>query len=344
MNKSLKRQSLTRLVIFVAVTVIMSCSGTKTGSVKHTFFRMDTVVEITLARPFVSNPDSLWQQLDSLLKDREDRFSPDGERSEIGALNRRDSSCVRISKQLGEIIARGCAYGDTTGGSFDITVLPLKRLWGLGDIDTVPRIPPDSELKETMRLVDYRRIHISSDRCEICVDSSLTVVDIGGIAKGFALRELDNFLRRAGFENYLIVAGGDIVSKGRRKDGGLWRIGIQHPREPGGLIASFAIDSGCVVTSGDYERFRMHDGRRIHHIFNPFTGTSGTANRSVTVWGMDIVEIDIFSTGLFCRKVEDILRFVEARPRLECLVVDSAGVVHVSKNWREKIQIMDMGR
>jgi thiamine biosynthesis lipoprotein len=162
-------------------------------------------------------------------------------------------------------------------------------------------------------------------------------IDAGGLAKGFALREISRLLDRCGYNNFLITSG-DILGKGRRGDGQPWQIGIQHPRaNRGQLLAQVALDSGCIFTSGDYERYYLVDGRRVHHIFNPYTGYSCTGNQSVTIWAANPLEAKALSTGLFGWSMDSILAFVEQRPRLECIVVDSAGAVRCSPGWANKI-------
>ena len=88
-----------------------------------------------------------------------------------------------------------------------------------------------------------------------------------------------------------------------------------------------------MVTSGDYERFRIVDGKRYHHLFSSRTGECCRGNQSVTVWGMDPVEVDVLSTGLFCRSAKEIVAWIDARPRFECMVVDSTGKIYTSKMW-----------
>jgi thiamine biosynthesis lipoprotein len=115
-------------------------------------------------------------------------------------------------------------------------------------------------------------------------------------------------------------------------------VGIQKPRG-GGVLGAVEIDSGSIVTSGDYERFRIVDGVRYHHIFNSKTGYSCPTNQSVTVWGPDPVEADIMTTGLFCRSASEILEFINARSRLECLVVDSSGQIFISNGWKSRVEV-----
>ncbi|MCX7727792.1 MAG: FAD:protein FMN transferase, partial [Chitinispirillaceae bacterium] len=142
-------------------------------------------------------------------------------------------------------------------------------------------------------------------------------------------------------KNYLVVAGGDIVAKGNKPDGKPWLIGIRHPRKADGILATLPFTNGSIVTSGDYERFRIVNGKRYHHIFHSKTGRCCNNNQSVTIAGLDPREVDILSTGLFCLPAKDIVDYVNKRSHLECVVVDSAGTIYISDGWKSKIKIVD---
>jgi thiamine biosynthesis lipoprotein len=300
---------------------------------------MDTISEITLVVSQGKSVDRVWKAIDSLLSDWENRFSVEGKKSEITAINNRTHDTVVVSTTAAEMVAQGLAYGDTLNGSFDLTILPLKELWGFGENATGKEpLPTDSAVRETLKNVNYKNVKVYHD--SIIFLSKETRIDVGGIAKGFVLRELHTLLETSGFSDYLIVAGGDIVSGGVRPDGKPWRIGIQHPRIRDSVIAVVNIDSGAIVTSGDYERFRIIDGKRYHHIFNSHTGYSCSRNQSVTIYGPDPVECDIFSTGLFCHNASEIIEFVNNRSRLEAVVVDSSGTVFISDRWKETVEMV----
>jgi thiamine biosynthesis lipoprotein len=95
------------------------------------------------------------------------------------------------------------------------------------------------------------------------------------------------------------------------------------------------------VTSGDYERFRIIDGKRYHHIFNSHTGYSCTGNQSVTVYGPDPVSVDILSTGLFCRDALEIIDFINMRSSFECMVIDSTGKILISEGWKDRVVLVN---
>jgi thiamine biosynthesis lipoprotein len=337
-----KKTGISRLAMtFVALVIICSflgCSKFKPIHAKRQYFRIDTFTEITIVQDRAMDLEPVWRSIDSLMLDWEERFSQSHHRSEVLQLNLRTQNQVNVSPVLAEITATGLRYGDSLDGMFDISIYPVKKLWNLDEQDSEKRVPPGDSVALMAGRVDYRKIRLDKAGNGLVFDSPETEVDVGGIAKGFVIREIGKLLEQRGFKNYLIVAGGDILCGGKRHDGRAWIIGIQHPRTLKELMAVVNLDSGAVVTSGDYQRFWIKDGTRIHHIFDPRTGYSCTKNRSVTLWGMDPVEVDILATGLFCLSRDSILSYVEERPRFECVVVDSAGEIAVSEGWKDKVR------
>jgi thiamine biosynthesis lipoprotein len=315
---------------------------------------MDTIVEVTLVTTPDRSLDEVWESVDSLLQSWEERFSTVGTESEVQALNTRSESGAAVSSQLCEMIATALDYADTTGGMFDITILPLKEAWGLletaeapeGDSSEavsggdVPHRPSGEDLDNALEHVDYRAVRVGADCDSVHFDTAVLRIDVGGIAKGYAIDLIDSILRDRGFRNYLIAAGGDILGRGRREDGNPWMIGIKHPRRADRLLAKVPLTGGCIFTSGDYERFRIIDGTRYHHILNPQTGYPCRGLQSLTLRAPDAVEADVLCTGLFCWPVDSVLAFVRSRPRLECLAVDSSGTATVSEGWKQEVEFL----
>lgn len=304
------------------------------------FFRMDTVTEVTLVVKRGTDVNSIWKSIDSLFADWEVRFSVSGDSSEVRKLNECESDTCVVGKLLGEILRTALRYGDSLNGRFDITVLPLKELWGVAE-DSSPdsTVPSPEQVDSVLRYVGYSKIKMRGDT--VIFLSPGIRVDAGGIAKGFVLREAAELLDRRGISGYLVAAGGDILARGKKADGSAWVVGIRDPEDRDEILGTVELDSGSIVTSGDYERFRIVNGKRYHHIFNPATGYSCSRNRSLTVRGSDPVEIDILSTGLFCMDPEEIISYFDARSRLEGVVVDSSGKIFVSRGWKEELKLWD---
>ncbi|NOX42936.1 MAG: FAD:protein FMN transferase [Gammaproteobacteria bacterium] len=160
------------------------------------------------------------------------------------------------------------------------------------------RVPPDAKLisdlvsqNPTMNNVLINGISIRSDHSELALD-------FGAIAKGYAVDMAIYSLQDAGIKNAIINAGGDLRAIGKHGDRN-WLVGVRHPRE-NDVIASIEIDKDeSVFTSGDYERFFEHGGKRYHHIIDPRTGYPAEDVVSVTVIHSNATIADAAATALF---------------------------------------------
>jgi thiamine biosynthesis lipoprotein len=151
-----------------------------------------------------------------------------------------------------------------------------------------------------------------------------TALDLGGIAKGFAVDRAAGALRAAGADNFVVNAGGDLRVSGT-KNGKPWRIGIQDPRAPDRLLRVVTPREGAFVTSGDYERYFLWEGERYHHILDPRTGRPARGCRSVTVWTRHGIDADALATAAFVLGPAEGLALLERLEEVEGLVVDDAG-------------------
>lgn len=332
----------TALTLLFLTMQQLSCAR-KPQKVHQSFFRMDTFTEVTIVLKNGQDQAHIWNSVDSLLLNWEKRFSVTGEHSEVRVLNERTKPQLPVSPQLGAMLRFGLRYSDTLNQGFDLTILPIKEIWGFGEeaTDSMP-LPDSSQVDSALQHVSHTLVTLNSTADSISFASPTTRIDVGGIAKGFVLHELSHLLDRDSLTDYIISAGGDVVVKGKRPDKTAWTIGIQHPRKQGGLLGTLALDSGAVVTSGDYERFRLINGKRYHHLFNAHNGYCCLRNQSVTIWAIDPIEADVLSTGLFCREPAAIIAYVNARPRrFECMVVDSTGKLFISSGWRDKVELTE---
>lgn len=337
------------LIVITSCLMMFGCSNDQTLHRRH-FFRMNTIAEITIVAPKNYNIDPVWRDVDSILRRSEKLFSVSGEYSEVRVLNERgDVAAMPVSFELCEMIRAGINYGDTLGGAFDITVLPLKKLWGFcEECSGDEPIPTQEQIDYALRNVDYRAITVN-ESCDTVFFASPDVrVDVGGVAKGFVLKRVARHLEsNYGLYDYLITIGGDIFAGGVKRrgvtnppwgdgdDADPWTVGVRNPRDASSLVETFPLRGGemmSVVTSGDYERYRIVDGERYHHIFNTQTGRSCNVNQSVSVRARDPVVADILSTGLFCFSADEIEKFVEDRNHIGVIVVDSSGLLKSFRN------------
>jgi len=219
--------------------------------------------------------------------------------SEISRLNREAASHpVRTSGEVLDILSRSIDFCHRSNGLFDITVGPLSELWGFSGDD--PVVVPDSEaVLSLQRLTGCERVSINWTDSTVSFSDPGVEVDLGGIAKGYAVDRATAVLRARGINDFIVNAGGDLYASGEKEPGVPWRIGIKHPRKTDGLIARMDARDQAVVTSGDYERFVIVNGRRYHHILDPRTGFPATSSQSVTVVAKSAEAADAWATYLF---------------------------------------------
>ena len=206
------------------------------------------------------------------------------------------------------------AYSTTDGG-FDPTIGCVSRLWEFYD---GARPPSADSIATALRSLGLKRYLAGNDPGDF-------VLDLGGIAKGYAVDLAALALRSLGFRSAIVDAGGDMRLVGRRPDGRPWRIAIRHPRRRDVFLGCLELEDVAVATSGDYERFFMHRGCRYHHILDPRTGMPGRAFGSVTVVARDACLADALATGLFLVDHERGLEIVEALPGIEAVFVYAEG-------------------
>jgi len=153
-------------------------------------------------------------------------------------------------------------------------------------------------------------------------------VDLGPIAKGWAVDRSMEKLTALGIRNAIIDAGGDLRVIGARPGKNFWHIGVQHPRDSGALSFTFELRDTAIATSGDYERFFVADGVRYHHILDPATGQPARGCQSVTVLAATTAEADACATAAFVLGPSKGLSFLRARPGVRGVIVGADSRVY----------------
>jgi thiamine biosynthesis lipoprotein len=154
-------------------------------------------------------------------------------------------------------------------------------------------------------------------------------IDLGGIAKGWAVDRGIEIVRKMGIEHAMINVGGDTALLGDRL-GKPWMVGIRDPRIAGAVVARIPLQDEAISTSGDYERYFEEDGQRYHHILVPGTGKSPDAVRSVTVIGANATRTDGLTKTVFILGVERGMEFIRKLGDVEAVIVDRDGQIFYS--------------
>ncbi|MBF0347824.1 MAG: FAD:protein FMN transferase [Magnetococcales bacterium] len=238
-----------------------------------------------------------------------------------------------VSEELATIVGAGLNMHTVSNGAFDPGLAHLLDLWGFAHgVPDVGRIPEAGAitawLEERGKYSEYG-IRLTKDKdgtALLTVESHAFALDLGAIAKGYALDKAMETIKHDGIANALIIGGGDMVISGS-KGGKPWRIGIQHPRDREKVMA-FAEISGeiAMATSGDYERFFMVAGERQHHILDPKTGRPSRSGLiSVSIQTKKAMDADMFSTAVFVMGMEKGKAFIEKTDGVEGMMVAEDG-------------------
>jgi len=228
------------------------------------------------------------------IKRIEDLLSKYKENSEISRLNKEKE--LRVSPETFYLLEKAKEFWELTEGAFDITVGSLLDLWGFTERNYV--IPSEKEIKETLEAVGMEKIILQKETNLVKFKNSNTKIDLGGIAKGYAIDCAVKKLKEEAIKDCLINAGGDIYCLGT-KFGSFWKVAIKDPRK-NGIIDYIELKDKAIATSGDYEQYFIKDKKRYSHIFNPKTGyPTDSAIISVTVIAPDCLTADALATASF---------------------------------------------
>ncbi len=253
-------------------------------------------------------------------------FSPYKEDSELSRLNRQaPRGWTSVSDELFELLTRSRRMSDLTGGAFDITYASIGRYYDY----RAGRLPDDAQFRQALEAIDYRYVELDAAQRRVRYRHPDVYVDLGGIAKGYAVDRGIALLREAGITEASVSAGGDSYILGDRR-GEPWTVGIRDPRNEQGMVAVLPLMDTAVSTSGDYERFFEQDGVRYHHILDPATGRSARGAWSVTILGPDTTFTDALSTSVFVLGPERGLALIDRLPGIDAIIIDADGRLRYS--------------
>lgn len=245
-----------------------------------------------------------------------------------------------VSPELMELLQRSKAISERTDGSFDVTFHGVGQLWSF---EAGAKPPSREAIEAKLPLVDYRLIELDPPGQRARLTKPEVMLGFGAIAKGYAVDRAADVLRTHGFTNFIVEGGGDTYVSGT-KDGKPWQVGIQDPDRKGAL-GSIAASNEAIVTSGNYERFFEHEGKRYAHIIDPRTGWPIPLEQSpssVSLVTANATDADALCTAVMVMGVEKGMAWVEAHDGVEAIFVeggiDSPAKITVSSGLESRFK------
>ena len=299
----------------------------------YSFKVMGTIshVQLWLDTSHSANANELFQLVEDEMNRIDRLMSPYKPNSEVSKINRLAANTpLIISIELFDLLVTAQDISKLSAGAFDLTYASVGYKYNYRD----QQKPSSKEIQALLPKINYHSISLSPKHSSISLRSDKIKIDLGGIAKGHAIKRCLDILKQHGVLHALVSAGGDTALLGDRK-GRPWLVGIKHPRADEKTVVHIPLENEAISTSGDYERFFVKDGVRYHHIINPQTGESANEVVSVSIVGKDATYVDALSTTVFVKGLTKGLEFIEQLPDYEAIVIDKNYQLYFSSGLRQ---------
>lgn len=311
-----------RKIYLLPVLIMMifsGCSETRTDSSSGELFAMDTYMSIKAGG---KNSEEAVYQSESEIIRLDKLFSATDSGSDIYRINHSESA--EVSSDTLKIISESLKICESTGGSLDMTVYPIVKLWGFTTGEY--RIPENNEIQNCLKSVNYNNINISGNSVSVPSGCEL---DLGAVAKGYTSDRIVEIFREKDIESGVINLGGNVYIYGSERE-----VSVRNPFYPDEIIGTLEISDKAVVTSGSYERFFTgNDGKKYCHIIDPATGypvDNGLV--SVTVIGESGIYCDALSTALFVMGIDKAVEYWKNNGNFDMILIDNNHKIYVTED------------
>ncbi len=237
---------------------------------------MGTTYHIKVVTGYFQGISGLKEKIEKRLVEINAAMSTYQKDSEISRFNefKQTGRKLKIAEDFYRVMKTAQAIYRLSDGAWDGTVNPLVDLWGFGRGGPKNKIPLEYEISALLSNIGFENIEVLEPGFLLKKRASVTL-DLSSIGKGYGVDQVADTIRKEGFQNYLVEIGGEVFASGYRKDGELWRIGINRPQTDAAFDEVYKVvnlHNRAFATSGDYRNFFVVDGIRYAHIIDPRTG------------------------------------------------------------------------
>lgn len=253
-------------------------------------------------------------------------------------------SPVTVDQRIMDLLLYSKDAYEMTGGEVNVAFGAVLKIWhdyrteGLEHPEKA-KLPPMEEMEEAAKHTDIEKVILDEDKSTVFLSDPAMSLDVGAIAKGYAVEEVSKIAMENGFTSGLISVGGNVCAIGLKGDSKTpWKVGIQNPMEEnGGSIKQLSLTDASLVTSGIYERYYKVDGKNYHHIIDPHTLFPAEYFASVTILSPDSGLADALSTAVFNMPFEQGKELIERLPDTEALWIFHDGTIRYSAKFENHI-------
>lgn len=327
-----------RLIALSAIIILFSC---KDSIYKVSRPLLGTIIHLTIIADEKEAPggfSAVFNEIERI----ENLMSPYRESSGISRINRLAwKKPIEADREIFSLIEKSILISEDTDGCFDISFASISHLWNFKIDNFIP--PSAKEVKRYLHLVNYKNIrlyqHLHNHKPGIKFVKKGMKIGLGGIAKGYVIKRGVGVLRERGVKAGIVEAGGDLQVFGT-KFGKKWKTGLRHPGMKSLLLVIELEDMDSIATSGDYERFKLYNKKRYHHIIDPRTGRPTETFCSVSVVSKDPVTSDSYATAIFVMGIDRALEFLAKHKHIAVILVDLNFNIFISNELKNKIELL----
>lgn len=340
------------LLILLCVGIVMpclsSCTKKKNKYAAHSFDYFDTVTTVTGYAETEEAFHAVCAEIFDLLEEYHQLFNI-YERYE-GIVNLRTvndvkngvHSTVKVDRKIIDLLLYAKEMHQKTDGNINIAMGSVLSVWheyreaGISEPWNAA-LPPADVLEKAAAHTDIEGILIDEENETVTLTDPDMRLDVGAIAKGYAVEMAAQYLESKKIDGYVINVGGNVRAVGAKADGSEWLVGIENPEESADLPYTEYLNlaDASIVTSGSYQRYYVVDGKRYHHIIDPKTLLPADYYLSVSVICKDSAEGDALSTALFCMPFEEGLALAESLEGVEAMWIFPNGEKRYSDGFAE---------
>ena len=347
------------IALFLSAVIVFSFSAC-TESIKLTkhseyyFDYFDTVTTVIGYSKTIDEFNNTCNEIKALLQEYHqlytiyERFDNLNNMVTINDVKNGAHSVVKVDKKIIDLLKFAKEMYGKTNGAVNVAMGSVLKIWHIYRNDGLDnpldaKLPPMEQLKTASEHIDIDKVIIDEENQTVFLDDPDLTLDVGAVAKGYAVEQIAKYLEKKGISGYLLNVGGNVRSIGMAGDK-TWNVGIENPDiddEEKAHIEYLHLSGESLVTSGSYQRFYNVDGIDYHHIIDPQTLMPGTKYRSVSVLTNDSGLGDALSTSLFLTDYESGLELVEATENVEAMWVMPDGEQRYSSGFKKYTYIPD---
>ncbi|MEG1984415.1 MAG: FAD:protein FMN transferase [Oscillospiraceae bacterium] len=348
----MKKKLLAAVTVLTLLLGLTACSPQKTEVKKREASFLTLFDTVTTVVGYAESDESFKQIVQSLHDDLQSYHQLFDIYNEYDGVNNIKSindnagiKPVKVDKRIIDLLSFAKEVYVFTNGKVNVAMGSVLSIWhnyrteGIDNPQTA-KIPPVQELEAAAKLTDINKVIIDGENSTVFLEDKGMSLDVGAIAKGYAVQRVCEAAKDRGIDRFLISVGGNVSSIGAKSvEGDPWVVGIQSPYDAEEYQHTvFINDAKSVVTSGNYQRFYTVDGVKYHHIIDPVTLMPANNFDAVTIICGDSGLADALSTALYVMSLEDGRALIESIDNAEAVWIVDGGTEIYSSGFESYIR------